>query len=49
MCIQCSNTSPVVYVADLCGLVSLYDVRSGLCERQWFGHSEEVLDMAVAK
>eukprot|EP00731_Ephydatia_muelleri_P030804 Em0022g318a len=49
VCIHSSDTSPVVYVADLCGVVSLYDVRSGSCERQWFGHSEEVLDMAVAK
>jgi len=44
-----SNDDPLVYTATLDGSVHLWDSRTGNCERQWFGHSEEVLDMTISR
>ena len=41
--------APLVYTGCLDGVVRLWDCRSGNCEREWFGHNGEILDLAVAR
>lgn len=41
--------APLVYTGCLDGVVRLWDSRSGICEREWYGHKGEILDLAVAR
>lgn len=43
------STTPLIYTGCLDGVVRLWDSRSGNCEREWYGHSGEILDLAVAR
>ena len=41
--------NPLIYTGCLDGVVRLWDSRSGSCEREWYGHNGEILDLAVAR
>lgn len=41
--------TPLIYTGCLDGVVRLWDSRSGNCEREWYGHNGEILDLAVAR
>ena len=41
--------TPLIYTGCLDGVVRLWDCRSGNCEREWYGHNGEILDLAVAR
>ncbi|PFX28860.1 Angio-associated migratory cell protein [Stylophora pistillata] len=43
------SVTPLIYTGCLDGVVRLWDSRSGNCEREWYGHSGEILDLAVAR
>lgn len=43
------HSTPLVYTGCLDGVVRLWDSRSGSCEREWHGHSGEILDLAVSR
>ena len=47
--LHCSRHSPVVFSGALDGSVRLWDIRSGQCVRQWLGHSDDILDLAVSR
>ena len=47
--LHCSASSPLVYTGCLDGVVRGWDVRSGGCVQQWHGHSDQILDIAVAR
>ena len=47
--LHCSASSPLVYTGCLDGVVRGWDVRSGGCVRQWHGHPDQILDIAVAR
>lgn len=49
MRLHCSASSPVVYSGSLDGVVRVWDVRSGECVQQWYGHSDHILDITVAR
>ena len=47
--LHCSASSPLVYSGSLDGVVRVWDVRSGECVQQWYGHSDHILDITVAR
>ena len=38
-----------IYTAGLDGIVRLWDIRSGICEKTWYGHEDNILDISVSK
>ena len=50
MRLRCSSTSPpLVFTGCLDGVVRGWDLRSGQCVREWHGHSDQILDIAVSR
>ena len=47
--LHCSASNPLVYSGCLDGVVRVWDVRSGECVQQWYGHSDHILDITVAR
>ena len=43
------SAAPLIYTGCLDGVIRLWDSRSGNCEREWYGHSGEILDLAVSR
>ena len=43
------SSQALLYTGCLDGVVRLWDSRSGTCEREWYGHEAEVLDLSLAK
>lgn len=49
MKLHCSNQEPLVFTGCLDGIVRGWDLRSGQCVREWHGHSDQILDMAISR
>lgn len=47
--LHCASGSPLVFSACLDGGVRAWDLRSGECVREWLGHSDQILDMVIAR
>lgn len=43
------SAAPLIYTGCLDGVIRLWDSRSGNCEREWYGHNGEILDLAVSR
>lgn len=46
--VHCSSCRPVVYTGSLDGGVRAWDLRAGQCVKEWLGHTDHILDLAVA-
>ncbi len=44
-----SSQEPLVFTACLDGIVRGWDLRSGQCVKEWHGHSDQILDLAVSR
>ena len=49
MRLHCTNQEPLVFTGCLDGVVREWDLRSGQCVKEWHGHSDQILDMAVSR
>lgn len=47
--LYCSKVNPLVFTGCLDGAVRLWDVRGGECVREWWGHTKDILSLAVAR
>ena len=47
--LRCSSSAPLVFTGCLDGVVRVWDVRGGGCVREWWGHTKDILDLAVAR
>ena len=47
--LYCSKVNPLVFTSCLDGAVRLWDVRGGECVREWWGHTKDILSLAVAR
>ena len=47
--LYCSKVNPLVFTGCLDGAVRLWDVRGGECVREWWGHTKDILGLAVAR
>ena len=43
------KSNPIIYTASLDGSIGLYDARSGALEKQFLGHSNGILDIALSE
>jgi WD40 repeat protein len=46
--LRCSSRDPLVFTGCLDGGVRLWDVRGGECVREWWGHTNDILDLTIA-
>jgi WD40 repeat protein len=44
-----SSQEPLVFTGCLDGVVRGWDLRSGQCVKEWHGHSDQILDLAVSR
>ena len=49
MRLHCSSQAPLVVTGCLDGVVRGWDLRSGQCAKEWHGHSDQILDIAVSR
>ena len=47
--VQWYTDSPLLYAADVAGVVSLWDGRTGESTGKFYGHIAEIHDLAVSK
>ena len=49
MRVHCCSQAPLVVTGCLDGVVRGWDLRSGQSVKEWHGHSDQILDIAVSR
>ena len=47
--VLCSSADPLVLTGCLDGAVGVWDVRGGECVKEYWGHTRDLLDLALAQ